>query len=292
MDYNIRQNLHEIVIPTDPLSFWYCLFVNQNTQTYVAPHWHSGIELSYTQTGEIDDFHIAGTHYSTKAGRILIVNSQVIHGSSNRIQKFHTALGIIFPFNTIRRLYPNIVNKVIQLNDPSMFNAEQKLYYAKLQGLLNQFIAMAESDDEFKFIIMQKLADQVLLILLTKFTVNMPSKMKNSKKAYIVNRLQFITQYVNNHYKEDISLDLLAKKCNVSKNYLARFFKQEMEITVNAYINNVRAQNAHSQMLGGKYNLTDLSSLNGFSGVKTMNRTFKRLYGQTVSELKKDLKNK
>lgn len=120
----------------------------------------------------------------------------------------------------------------------------------------------------------------------------MPNKLRNSKKSYIVNRLQFITQYVNNHYTEDISLDLLARKCNVSKNYLARFFKQEMEITVNTYINNVRAQNAHAQMLGGKYNLTDLSSLNGFSGVKTMNRTFKNLYGQTASELKKDLKNK
>lgn len=290
MNYNIKKNLHELVVPTDPLPIWVALFVNQHTQTYVAPHWHSGIELSFTQTGVIDDFHIASRHFKTKTGRILVVNSQVIHGSSNRIQNFHTALGMIFPLDYVRRLYPNIISKEIKINDPDQFTNEQKIHYAELQGYLGEFIAIYESTDQFKYLLLQDLIDKILLTLLKYFTVN--KRPEKERKIYIVNRLQFITQYVSKHYCERISLDVLAKKCNVSKNYLARFFKQKMEITVNTYINNVRAEHAHAEMLGGKTNLTDLALENGFSGVKAMNNSFKKLYGKTASQIKKKLKNK
>lgn len=43
---------HEIVIPTDPLPVWYFIFHDHNSEKYIAPHWHRGIELSYVEMVE------------------------------------------------------------------------------------------------------------------------------------------------------------------------------------------------------------------------------------------------
>lgn len=80
------------------------------------------------------------------------------------------------------------------------------------------------------------------------------------------------------------------KKYNVSKEYLSRFFKKQMEITVDTYINNVRAQHAYFELKNTSHNLTQVAMNNGFSGVRTMNRAFDKLYGKTASQIKRSFK--
>lgn len=48
---------------------------------------------------------------------------------------------------------------------------------------------------------------------------------------------------------------MIANQCNISKEYLARFFKKEMELTVENYINNVRAEHAYHELKHSKNNL-------------------------------------
>lgn len=79
MTYGKKIKQHEIVIPTDPLPVWYFVFHDHNSEKYIAPHWHRGIELSYVENGRIDDFLINKKHYSSQSGTILVVNTQEIH---------------------------------------------------------------------------------------------------------------------------------------------------------------------------------------------------------------------
>lgn len=63
-----------------------------------------------------------------------------------------------------------------------------------------------------------------------------------------------------------------------------------MEITVDTYINNVRAQHAHYELRNSHKNLTEIALDNGFSGVRTMNRAFQNLYKISASKIKRQLK--
>lgn len=284
-------NLHEVVIPTDPFGVWYYVFHDTPGETYVAPHWHRGIELSYVLHGKIDDFLINRQHFSSKPGKILLVNSQEIHSVHNFARSNEVALSIIFPFDYIANLYPSINHQLILINNPEKFSPKQELSYIRLQGLLTQFINLYFSDSEFKYLTQQQIIDQVLAILVQDFTYEKPKqKDLNQRKVYVVSRLQLITQYVNNHYQEPINLSEIAKKANISKEYLARFFKKQMEMTVDTYIANVRAQHAHYDLANKNTTLTTIAINNGFSGVRTMNRAFKRLYGKTASEFKRENK--
>lgn len=63
---------HEIVIPTDPLFAWVHIFKDMTGPLTIAPHWHEGIELSYTIQGQIDEFKINGKKFQTQPGQILV----------------------------------------------------------------------------------------------------------------------------------------------------------------------------------------------------------------------------
>ncbi len=132
MTYGKKIKQHEIVIPTDPLPVWYFVFHDHNSEKYIAPHWHRGIELSYVENGRIDDFLINKKHYSSQSGTILVVNTQEIHSIHDFRNTDSLALSIIFPYDYIANLYPDIAHQVIKINDPTMFSNKQKLAYLHL----------------------------------------------------------------------------------------------------------------------------------------------------------------
>lgn len=288
MTYGKKIKQHEIVVPTDPLPVWYFIFHDHNSEKYIAPHWHRGIELSYVERGRIDDFLINKEHYSSKSGTILIVNTQEIHSIRDFENDNSLALSIIFPYDYVINLYPSIAHQIIKINDPTKFNSKQKISYLRLQSLLGQFIKVYFLDIPTKYLEQQRLIDEILCLLLSDFTEEKSDQQRISgRKIYIINRLQYITQYVNNHYQEELNLTVIANQCNISKEYLARFFKKEMELTVENYINNVRAEHAYHELKHSKNNLTQLAINNRFSSIRTMNRAFDKLYGESASKIKK-----
>lgn len=280
---------HEIVIPTDPLFAWVHIFKDMTGPLTIAPHWHEGIELSYTIRGQIDEFKINGKKFQTQPGQILVVNTQELHSIKSYSRGHELTLSIIYPFSKIHKLYPEIASQLIDINHPEKFDSGQKMAYRELGGKLLELATVFDSDLLLKNVRVTRLLVEVLELLLTNFTASKTdSRLDAGRKAYAVTRLQQITQYVNNHYTDKLSLKNLAEYCGVSKEYLSRFFKKEMDMTVDSYINLVRAQSAHQELLGEpSMSLTDLALNSGFSGVRTMNRAFARVYGGTASDLKR-----
>ncbi|MCP0887459.1 AraC family transcriptional regulator [Ligilactobacillus sp. WILCCON 0076] len=279
---------HEIVKTTGPLSVWIYLH-NVPGRVYVAPHWHQGIELSYSVHGTIEDFTISGHCYKTKENQILVVNSQEIHSANNYLTVGSEFLSIIYPYAYVASLYPEITKKEIQLNNLASFSGLQKERYIELQALLLQVVGVFKNESSYQNIRLQTLFDEVLYLMLRYFTYTSTGKTLYGQKAYVIERLQIITKFVNENFQENISLQEIAEKSNVSKEYLARFFKKNMGITVGRYINNVRAQNGYADILGHQKNLTDIAQLNGFSSIKTMNNAMFKLYGTTASQLYKKI---
>ena len=282
---------HEIVIPTDPLFAWVHIFKDMTGPLTIAPHWHEGIELSYTIRGQIDEFKINGKKFQTQPGQILVVNTQELHSIKSYSRRHDLTLSIIYPFSEIHKLYPEIASQLIDINHPEKFDSGQKMAYRELGGKLLELATVFDSDLPLKNVRVTRLLVEVLELLLTNFTASKTdSRLDAGRKAYAVTRLQQITQYVNNHYTDKLSLKDLAEYCGVSKEYLSRFFKKEMDMTVDSYINLVRAQSAHQELLGEpSMSLTDLALNSGFSGVRTMNRAFARVYGGTASDLKRKM---
>lgn len=279
------QYLHEIVTPREPLSAWIYLH-HEKEVTYIAPHWHQGIELSFTVAGSIDDFVINEHHYRTQAGTILVVNSQVVHSIRSVLKLADEAISIIYPYDYVSRLYPEIENEVIDLNQPMRFKPLQKEIYIEIQTTLFKIYKNLQTKGKFSNLKLETLDDQALQLLLEYFTrPKTEYDIIYGTKEFEIARIQAITKYINEHYADKIKLVDIARQVNLSKEYLAKFFKNHMGLTIGTYTNNVRAQKAYYDLLGGKHNLTETAIKNGFPSIRAMNKSFQSIYGKTASNI-------
>ncbi|MEW4412878.1 AraC family transcriptional regulator [Clostridium sp. AN503] len=98
-------------------------------------------------------------------------------------------------------------------------------------------------------------------------------------------RLNPLTQkvigYIQIHYREDITLPLLAKKVHVAPNYLSRVFNQDMGMSIPVYTNHVRIENAARLLQDDGLRISDVAFQAGFSDPHHFTRIFKKKYGMT-----------
>lgn len=109
---------------------------------------------------------------------------------------------------------------------------------------------------------------------------------KNLKeKDYIID---YITEYVDKHYSDEIYLDLLAEKLGMTNNYISSYFKEKTGTSLNYYLNNFRIKKAIELFESTSLKIKDISDKVGYSNVNTFIRIFKKHIGQTPEGYRKN----
>ena len=90
--------------------------------------------------------------------------------------------------------------------------------------------------------------------------------------------------YIHEHYMESISLEDAARHVNISKEYLARCFHQDLGITLVTYLNRYRVQQAKMLLEKGAHNLTEVALQTGFSSSAYFSRVFRQEVGMSPRE--------
>ena len=95
--------------------------------------------------------------------------------------------------------------------------------------------------------------------------------------------------YVDFHYMEAISLESLAARFAVNKNYLSSRFHREVGRTLTDYINQTRVQRATRLLERTPLPLQEIAEQCGFSDANYFTRTFKKINGLSPNEYRKSL---
>lgn len=95
--------------------------------------------------------------------------------------------------------------------------------------------------------------------------------------------------YVREHLHEDIPMDVLCRKANMSKPNFFRQFKLHFGITPTDFINRERIQRAKQVLAQPFKSVTDASYSAGFNNLTYFIKVFKKMEGQTPSCYKKKL---
>ena len=93
--------------------------------------------------------------------------------------------------------------------------------------------------------------------------------------------------YLHEHYMEAISLEDAARHVNISKEYLARCFRQETGVTLVTYLNRYRIKQAKSLLENGEDSLTKVALETGFSSSAYFSRVFRQEVGMSPSDYKR-----
>ena len=95
--------------------------------------------------------------------------------------------------------------------------------------------------------------------------------------------------YVDFHYMEALSLESLASRFAVNKNYLSSRFHREVGKTLTDYITQIRVQRATRLLERTPLPMQEIAGQCGFSDANYFTRTFKKINGISPNEYRKSL---
>lgn len=90
-----------------------------------------------------------------------------------------------------------------------------------------------------------------------------------------------IAQYVNENYRERITLEGLSHELGVSKYYLSHIFSEKFEQNFSAYLSGIRLVEACNMLSSTNLSVTEISEEAGFESQRSFFRVFKEAYGVT-----------
>lgn len=278
---------HEIIEPDPELPVFY-IFHNERTDSGVLAHWHKSLEISYTMSGKISKFTIAGTVHETNTGDILVINSNEVHSIWDEHNKTK-ALSLIFPYAFIKSEIPDYDNKSFRLTNRSAFTELQREKLAELRSLLDRYFVVMESEGAAKArLLLKGMLYQMLFLLDTYFSV--PKTEKNRGIASLP-LISAITEYIDENLDKDLAVDKLAASFHLSYTYLCRLFKKETGSTIHSYIVEQRLNKAVKLLMFTDKNIRYIVDACGFPNQKSFASAFKNKYGLTPKRYRDENKS-
>jgi AraC-like DNA-binding protein len=92
-------------------------------------------------------------------------------------------------------------------------------------------------------------------------------------------RITRAIRYMAAHYSERISVKMMAEMTGLNPTYFGLLFRQEMGISFNRYLIQIRVRNAADMLASGEYKVSDIAEACGFTDVSHFYKQFKQIKG-------------
>lgn len=125
------------------------------------------------------------------------------------------------------------------------------------------------------------------LLILSKLLKKLTLSHKDS--APVQDLTQKIITYIGQNFRENITLDSLAREFSVSKFYISHTFSEKIKISLPNYLALIRAEYAAGLIRTTNDSITNICNNSGFTSQSTFNRAFKRIYCMTPREYKANI---
>ncbi|MFD0960357.1 helix-turn-helix domain-containing protein [Paenibacillus chungangensis] len=100
--------------------------------------------------------------------------------------------------------------------------------------------------------------------------------------------VHFVTEYMEEHYREEISLEGVAEKMNITGGYLSTYFKEKTGINFVDYVNEFRVKKAMDLLFQAELRIQDIAQEVGYLSLSSFNRAFKKFSGVTPTEYRRN----
>lgn len=104
--------------------------------------------------------------------------------------------------------------------------------------------------------------------------------------------IQEIKNYLDTHYQEQISLEIISDKFGLSHKYLSRLFKEETDKNFSDYLVRIRVDQAKRLLSGTNKKIREISLAIGIESHATFYRMFQKAEGITPTEYRQLERNK
>ena len=236
-----------------------------------VPHFHRTIEITYVVKGEIQCI-CNGKNYCAKANEILIFPSYSVHSGTSTDGT--ETMVILAPLDYSSAIFSSLSGKTFQKLIVTSPEACGEIYDAMRRLLEHKGKKVSANITKgYVSVIVGLLTDAVGLCELEK-----------DKNDYLS---KDILMYLQKNFLSPISLDEISAKFGYSKYSFSHLFNSYFQCSMTEYINSLRARYAANLLMETKVSMTEIAMQSGFESLRTFYRVFKKDYGETPSEYKK-----
>lgn len=173
-----------------------------------------------------------------------------------------------------------IYEKYVERGGKPVFRPDKPEYCC---GLLDQLYHIADSGDYIRDMHIYEKITSLLAFLMSEswhpeHNVHMGSKRQS---------LQHVKDYLDQHYKEKITLDQLAEIFFINKFYLTRIFKDQFGMSINHYLAQVRVAHAKQLLRFTDLTVEDIGGRCGIEEPAYFARVFKKVEGIPPGEYRR-----
>ncbi len=256
---------------------------------YHPLHWHEEIELLYQLNGR-SDIQIDGEKYQIQNKLLTVIDSRQVH-SIHTYSDTSMFICVHISKKLIEKYIPDIdLYRIYCIPDdiPDSQFPEYLSVCRQMEDLLRLYITDKLAwQMESEGIILQVLAQ-----LIRHFSrKSAPDEIGlSSADRTSFNRIRDVITYVEEHFREPISLQDIAGHLSLGREYFCRFFKKNMGMSFLRYLNEVRISHVYRDLEQTDAPIAEIAEKNGFHNQKLFNRTFREVYGCTPSAVRRKLK--
>ncbi|PMC34364.1 AraC family transcriptional regulator [Bacillus sp. UMB0899] len=240
-------------------------------------HFHSTFEVYYLMSGT-REFFIKDRTFVVKEGDVIIISPNILHRTTNTELPKHERF--------IVNIHESCMGSCDQSNRgifQPLFEQEYMILRCSIQerilieALSNNIIQEIQDKMQGFEMYAQTLVQQLLIICCRHIKQNRIQSLEFPSPMH--ERISEVVRYINNHYMNDLSLNLLADKFYVSPYYLSRFFKEATGFTFIEYLNSVRIKEAKKLLEQSTMKVNFIYKKVGFRSITHFGRVFKSVTG-------------
>ncbi|MBD2865980.1 AraC family transcriptional regulator [Paenibacillus oceani] len=250
-------------------------------------HLHPHYEIYYLLSG-CKQYFINGRSYKLNQGDIIFVNRFELH-QTNNIQSDTDRILIYFQECFVRPALAAQSYEVLSILFQSQhcvlsLNVEQQ---AVVEQLLYAMLREQKEKPPGHELVIQSMLIQ-MMVYVSRLIVLYRKSQSNDEVSQPFDpnfeRVSSILTYINEHYRENITLDLLTQQFFLSPYYISRMFHKLTGYSVVQYVNRVRITQAQRQLRESNDKITDICTQIGYSNSTHFGTMFRKYTGTTPSE--------
>lgn len=229
-------------------------------------HCHGFYELYYFTGGNVR-YMVEGTHFTPAASSLILLKPGVVHGVRNTSRELYSRYTFHFTSAIIPAEHRELLLRPFH---------QDTIYFEgiKLQGAMDTVLESAG--------LPETLQETAVCCRFQALLTQLFPLMEQNDRAF-AGLTKEITEYINEHLRQPLGLQQIAKEFFISKSQLSRIFKRDLDMTIGAYIGLKRSAMAKQLMLKG-CTAQEAACTCGFQDYSTFFRTFKRCMGYAPTQ--------
>jgi AraC-like DNA-binding protein len=240
------------------------------------PHLES--EIFFAFSGNVE-FVIEGYRYALLPETLILIPPEAIHGWKLLSPSLFHRFSIHF--------LPEYLSEAERSLFLGIFNGGPRYFPSTSSRNINFFIQALINSMHLEDALRPVAVKSRLLSLLTELRVMCLDT--TGEPVPVDERILRVIRFLQEHLREQISLEGIARRFNIDKNHLNILFRRATGGTVNRYIRLKRVALVRQEILQGA-NVEEAAYRAGFNDYSNFYRAYKAVYGSMPSALNRELR--